>query len=429
MNRSHALGAVAAEPRRRVAGLAVAVGPAAVESVTALLRADAAFETNLYVGRHEGRLQVGVPVADAAVGQAGGPPGLYRTRLGPVMLALDGQLSNAELLREELEERGALFSSDAHAELLLHLLAVSDQKTLVNRVVDALLRVEGGVAAAILTGDHLLLARDPWGLRPLLLGRHLGGWIVGSDWGKLARIGAEVLREVDPGELLIIDPDRVESLRPLPRRQRQSCALELLDLACPTALVAGHEARAARVRAGEILARELPVRADVVVPMPPQGEAAALGFARVLGVPFDPALLSGTPPAVVRSAVYGQRVVVVDSLLLVGQELAAAVRAIRAAGAAEVHVRIAAPAAVDACRFGVDLGDRNELTGVRYDPARARAWLDADSLGWMSPEGLRELLGSEAARSCVGCLTGHFVLEQRARRGAAQLPLFSARSG
>lgn len=394
-------------------------------------------------------------VGDTAIGHvrystAGGAglvnvqPFQVRTRQGPIALAHNGNLTNAGLLREELEERGAIFSSTSDTEVILHLLAGSDQKTFVNALVDALGKVEGAWCVLVLTADKLIAARDPWGFRPLVLGRRGDSWIVASETAAIEFVQGTVVREIDPGEIVIIDDDGVQSLRPYPRKPRRACIFEYVYFARPDTTLYGKDVYPARVRMGEILARMFPAKADVVIPVPDSGVPAALGYAQRSGVPYGIGLLRShyvgrtfIEPSQrirdfgvrlklqpVRSVVAGKRVVVVDDSIVRGTTSQKIVRMLRQAGAVEVHMRVSSPPMTGPCHYGIDTPEKEDLIAQRLDLPRIRAFLDADSLAYLPIEGLREALGEDGTRFCEACFTGDYPIAPATRRSAAQLPLF-----
>ncbi len=371
-------------------------------------------------------------------------PFLVRTKEGQVAIAHNGTLTNADALRVELEERGSIFGSTSDTEVILHLLAASDQKTFINRLVDALRRVEGAYCLLLLTARRMVAVRDPFGFRPLVLGRRGNGWIVASETAAIEFAQGQVIREIEPGEMVIIEEDRVESIRPFPRQPRRACIFEYVYFARPDTTLFGREVYPARVRMGEILAREFPARADVVIPVPDSGTPAALGFARQSGLPFQMGLLRShyvgrtfIEPSQrirdfgvrlklqpVKSVVSGRRVVVVDDSIVRGTTSQKIVRMLRQAGAAEVHFRISSPPMTGPCYYGIDTPDREHLVAHRMDVARTRAFLDCDSLAYLSIEALREAVQEDGTKMCDACFTGNYPVMPVEPRPTAQLPLF-----
>ncbi|MFN7143099.1 MAG: amidophosphoribosyltransferase [Myxococcota bacterium] len=371
-------------------------------------------------------------------------PFLVRTKEGQVAICHNGTLTNADALRTELEERGSIFNSTSDTEVILHLMAASDQKTFMNRLVDALRRVEGAYCVLVLTARRLVAVRDPFGFRPLVLGRRGNAWIVASETAAIEFAQGQVVREIEPGEMVILEDDRVESIRPFPRQPRRACIFEYVYFARPDTTLFGREVYPARVRMGEILAREFPARADVVISVPDSGTPAALGFARQSGLPFQMGLLRShyvgrtfIEPSQrirdfgvrlklhpVKSVVSGRRVVVVDDSIVRGTTSQKIVRMLREAGAAEVHFRISSPPMTGPCYYGIDTPDREHLVAHRMDVARTRAMLDCDSLAYLSIESLREAVQEDGTRMCDACFTGNYPILPVEPGPTAQLPLF-----
>jgi amidophosphoribosyltransferase len=371
-------------------------------------------------------------------------PLFVRTRHGQLALAHNGNLTNAEVLREELEARGAIFSTTSDTECILHLMSTSEQKTLVNRLVDALARVEGAYCLLLLTPEHLIAVRDPWGFRPLVLGRRGDAWMVASETSAIEFAQGEVVREVEPGEVLIIDRDGVQALRPLARRPRRACIFEHIYFARPDSNLFGRDVYTTRVRLGAALARRFPARADVVIAVPDSGVPAAIGFARHAGLPYESGLLRShyvgrtfiepqqrirdfgvrLKLSPVRAVVAGRRVVVVDDSIVRGTTSQKIVRMLRAAGAVEVHLRISSPPMTGPCHYGIDTPEREALLSHRMDLPRTRAFLDADSVAWLPIEDVREAVEDDGSNYCDACFTGNYPLQPRRPPADPQVPLF-----
>jgi amidophosphoribosyltransferase len=371
-------------------------------------------------------------------------PFLVTTRDGSIALAHNGNLTNARALRAEMEARGAVFTSTSDTEVILHLFAASEQKTTINRLVDALRQLEGAFCLLMFVGRRLIAVRDPWGFRPLVLGRRGDTWIVASETCAVDFVRGEVVREIEPGEMLVIEDGAVESLRPFARQDRKACIFEYIYFARPDSVLFGHDVHEARVRMGEVLAQEYPARADVVVPVPDSGVPAALGFARVSGLPYAQGLLRNqhvgrtfieptqrirdfgvrlklaAVPAVVR----GKRVVVIDDSIVRGTTSQKIVRLLREAGALEVHVRISSPPMTGPCHYGIDTPDKDQLVAARMDVGRIRALLDCDSLAYLSIADLRRALAAAGRGTCDACFTGDYPLRPNDPSSSAQVPLF-----
>lgn len=401
------------------------------------------------------RALAGLPGA-AAIGQlraapiAAGEPALgeplvVQDRDGPLALTLSGRLLNAARLRQAIEARGGLLATGSDAELILHLLAASTQSTFINRLIEALYKVEGAHCLLMLSADKMVVARDPIGFRPLVLGKRGAAWLVASEGAALEAVGAELVREVLPGEVILIDRSGLRALRPWPEAPRRACAQELLRFARPESHVFGHGVYALRRRLGERLAQEQPAEADLVLGAPGPGEVAALGYAAAAGLrielglrrrplrPLDrgpgPKTIPARPFSVVRALVAGQRVALVDAGLWRGETGRQLVTALRAAGAVEVHVRVAAPPAIGACLYGVDTPAQAELLSHRAGIDGARLFLGADSLGFLSAEGLHAASGAASPSFCDACLSLRYPLQPQVEPERVQLTLFSAPAG
>lgn len=382
-------------------------------------------------------------------GMANIQPFLVRYKQGEVAIAHNGNLTNALALREELEDRGAIFASSSDTEVILHAMAQSDQKTLVNQLIDALTRVQGAYCLLLATSDKVIAVRDPHGFRPLVLGRRGEAWIVASETAAIDLVQGTFVREVEPGEMLIIDDEGVQSLRPFPRQQRRACIFEHIYFARPDSLLFGRDVYPARVRMGEILADMFPAKADVVIPVPDSGVPAALGFAQRSGIPYQLGLLrshySGrtfieptqrmrdfgvrVKLAPVRSVVQGRRVVVVDDSIVRGTTSQKIVRMLRQAGAVEVHVRVSSPPMTGPCHYGIDTPVKEDLLAHRMDLPRIRAFLDCDSIAYLPIEGVRDALSDDGQRYCDACFTGNYPIQPVGRRADAQLTLFPGARG
>jgi amidophosphoribosyltransferase len=372
-------------------------------------------------------------------------PFTVRYRDGQVSVAHNGNLVNAAALKRELEERGSIFNTTSDTEVILHLIAGSPQSTFVNRLVDALARVSGAYSLVVMTSNTLVAVRDPMGFRPLVLGRRGDAWVVCSETCALSLIGGELVREVEPGEMVIIDADGLQSLRPFPQQPRRACIFEQIYFARPDSEVFGESVYGQRVALGRLLADEHPVQADVVVPVPDSGIPGALGFSQASGIPYQLGLLRSRyvgrtfiepsqqirdfgvklKLSPVRAVLEGRRVVVVDDSIVRGTTSRKIVRMLREAGAAEVHLRITAPPTTGGCYYGVDTPTREELIAHRMSAAQICEHLGADSLGYLSLEGLRTVEGSGRGGYCEACFSGDYpIAPPHPEEEEVQLPLF-----
>ena len=370
-------------------------------------------------------------------------------RHGSVALAHNGNLVNAEQLREELEHDGAIFSSQSDTEVILQLLARSREPTFVERLCDALGRIQGAYSLVLVTEDKLLAVRDPHGFRPLVLGRlrnHPDCYVVASETCAFDLIEADKVRDIAPGEILVIDHTGLRSVQ-LRRDNRRFCVFEHVYLARPDSVLDDLAVYEARIAMGEHLAREAPVEADVVVPVPDSGVVAALGFAKASKIPFEMGLirnhyvgrtfiepkdsirhfgvklkLNPVPPVL-----RGKRVVVVDDSLVRGTTSRKIVKMIRAAGATEVHLRISSPPVISPCYYGIDTPTRAELIAASHTPDEIARYLTADSLAYLSAEGLNKAVrGDSGVTYCDACFTGRYPIRFIPPPGRRQLRLIEA---
>ena len=318
-------------------------------------------------------------------------PFVVRYGGGQVSIAHNGNLVNAARLRRELEQRGSIFGTSSDTEVILHLLATSQQGTFINRLVDALLQVEGAYSLILQTETVMVAVRDPHGFRPLVMGRVGDAVVFASETTALDLIGGTYEREVEPGEMIIVENGtQVLSLSPFPRRERKACVFEHIYFARPNSVVFGSPVYDSRFNFGQALFRTAPADADLVIPVPDSGTPAALGFAFASGLPFKQGLIRShyvgrtfiepsqqirdfgvkLKLSPVRSAIEGKRLVVVDDSIVRGTTPRKIVRLLREAGAKEVHLRISSPPIRASCFYGVDTPTRDELIA---HPAFSRA--------------------------------------------------------
>jgi amidophosphoribosyltransferase len=357
----------------------------------------------------------------------------------------NGNYVNALSIRRELEEEGAIFRGTADTEVLVHLIARSKQRSFLNRVVDALSRVEGAGSIVMMTEDMLVAARDPWGFRPLVLGRHRSGaWVLASESCALDLIEAELVRDIEPGEVVVVDDSGLSSFHPFRQREPRACIFEYVYFARPDTRLWGQDVYAVRQRLGEMLAEEQPAIADLVIPVPDSGVAAALGYARRAKIPFELGLVrnhyvgrSFIEPSQsirdfgvklklnpVRELIRDQRVVVVDDSLVRGTTCKKIVRMLRKAGAAEVHLRIAAPPTTGPCHYGIDTPTRAELIAANNEVPEIGRYVGADSIGYLSVPGLRRAVDPANAGFCDACFSGRYPILHEDLEQRPQLPLF-----
>ncbi len=353
-----------------------------------------------------------------------------QNRTGSVAVAHNGNLVNADEIRERLEAEGAIFSTMSDTEVLLHLMARSGARGLLDQLVAALRAVRGAYSLVITAADKLVAVRDPNGFRPLVLGRMrgTGAYVVASETCAFDLIDAERVRDIAPGEIWVRDGKGERSLSFAPPR-RTTCVFEHVYFARPDSQIDGVSVYESRIEMGRTLAREAPADADLVLPVPDSGVVAALGYAREAGLPFEMGLIRNhyvgrtfiEPEDSIRhfgvklklnpvpKILEGKRVVVVDDSIVRGTTSRKIVRLLRQAGAREVHVRISSPPVHGPCYYGIDTPTRAELVASSQSVDEIRATIEADSLGYLSPEGLRRSVGCQTRRGfCDACFTGDY---------------------
>lgn len=334
---------------------------------------------------------------------------------GGFAIAHNGNLTNSRALRKKLVRRGAIFQSTMDTEVILHLLARSDQETVSDRFLDAIRQIEGGFALVGLTNKKLIGARDPSGLRPLILGKRGTGYVLASETCALDLMGAEVIREIDPGEVVIITEDGIRSFNPFPSQPVRPCLFEYVYFARPDSIVQGRSVYEVRRRMGHQLAQEHPAEVDVVVPVPDSGVPAAIGFSEYSGAPFQLGIIrshyvgrtfiqptqTGRQKAVSRkhspnrAVLEGKRVLLVDDSIVRGNTSRKIVQMVRDAGAKEIHFRSASPPITHQDFYGIDMADRSELLAANNSLEEMRAFLQVESLGFLSVPGLYRAVGLE----------------------------------
>ena len=344
---------------------------------------------------------------------------------GQVALAHNGNLVNAAAIRRELESRGDIFQTTSDTEVILHFFARSRQVGVPEAVAEALDRVVGAYSLVMLFRDSVMGIRDPRGFRPLSLGRLDGAYVLASESCAFDLINAKFIRDVEPGEMVILDARGVTSLRFAPPASPAQCIFEHVYFSRPDSLVFGRSVQESREQLGRYLAREHPAEADVVVPVPDSGVPAATGFAEESGIPMKIALIRNhyvgrtfiePSQAIrdfgvklklnpVRSLLEGKRVVLVDDSIVRGTTSRKLVRIVREAGAREVHMRISCPPTVSPCFYGIDTPTRKELIAATHTVEEIREYLGADTLGYLSLEGLRKAVGDKEGRYCLACYT------------------------
>ena len=358
---------------------------------------------------------------------ANAQPLLSQFKLGSIAIAHNGNLVNADVIRELLEDAGVIFQTAVDTEVVLNLIARGAKKGIEKAVYDAVQAIKGSFAIVILTEDKLIGVRDPNGIRPLCVGQVGNSYVLCSESCALDAVGADFIRDVDPGEIVIIDKDGLKSITPGERTKCATCAFEYIYFARPDSVIDGINVYDARVKAGKILYEEHPVDADIVVGVPDSGIAAAAGYAEISGIPFGIGFVKNryvgrtfiSPSQELREKavavklnplkvnVQGKRVVLIDDSIVRGTTSRRLVELLRKAGALEVHFRVSSPVVKYPCYFGIDTPYRKELIGANSTLEKIRQEIGSDTLGYISMDGLLKSFGSKH-EFCLGCFSGEY---------------------
>ena len=359
---------------------------------------------------------------------------------GGFAVAHNGNLTNAHVLHKQLVRRGCLFQSTTDSEVFVHLIAISLYSTVEDRLIDALKQVIGAYSLVALSNDALIGVRDPLGVRPLILGRvpghDLGGWVLASETCALDIVGADFVRDVEPGEIVVIDNSGVRSIKPFKPSRERFCVFEYIYFARPDSVMEGMPVYNARKRIGAELAHEAGVDADVIVPVPDSGVPAAMGYAVASQIPFELGIIRNhyvgrtfiEPTDQIRNlgvklkhsanrpVLEGKRVILVDDSIVRGTTSRKIVEMVRAAGAKEVHMRISSPPTTHSCFYGIDTPEQNKLLAYSHSVQEMAALIGVDSLAFISIDGLYRALGKDgrdpaAPHYCDACFTGDYPIE------------------
>jgi amidophosphoribosyltransferase len=355
---------------------------------------------------------------------------------GGIAIAHNGNLTNARALRAELVQGGAIFQSTSDTEVIVHLAARSLYKPIVDKLIDALKQVEGAYSLVALTTKKLIGVRDPWGVRPLVLGKLENAYILASETCALDIIGAEFVRDVEPGEMIVITKDGIESFHPFQKQPHRFCIFEYIYFSRPDSVVEGRDVYNLRKRTGIELAREAPAGADMVIPVPDSSIPAAIGFAEQAKLPFELGIIRNhyvgrtfiEPTDGIRNfsvrrkhnpnraLLAGKRVVLVDDSIVRGTTSKKIVQMVRDAGATEVHFRVASPPTTHSCFYGVDTPNTDDLMAHKMDVEAMRRAIGADSLHFVSMDGLYRAMGEHkrntgAPQFCDACFSGDYPIE------------------
>jgi amidophosphoribosyltransferase len=359
---------------------------------------------------------------------ANAQPFLIDCAHGQMAICHNGNLVNASELHDELVRQGSIFQSSTDTEVIVHLYARSKAVSVEESVVEAVSQVQGAFSLAMMTHDRMIAVRDPHGFRPLALGRLGDAVVISSETCAMDLIGATYVRDIEPGEILVASADGLRSIKPFAPAHIAQCVFEHVYFSRPDSYVFGKSVNEVRTELGRILAREQPVEADVVVPVPDSGVCAAMGYAEQSKVPLRMGLIRNhyvgrtfiQPQSAirhfgvkvklnpVRSILEGKRVILVDDSIVRGTTSRKIVKMVKAAGAAEVHVRISCPPTISPCFYGVDTPRRSELIAATHTLEEITTYLNADSVGYLSHDGMLSALGSERGQYCSSCYTGHY---------------------
>ena len=356
-------------------------------------------------------------------------PVFARYGLGEISIVHNGNLVNAKEIRDELIKIGAIFQSNMDTENLIHLIAKNYQKpTLKERIIDAVKKIKGAFSLVILSRSKMFAIRDPFGFRPLSLGKiKSGGYIIASETCAFELVGAEFIRDVKPGEMITFENGEIKSemiFEPTPKQ----CVFEYIYFARPDSNVFGKNVYSIRKQMGRELAKELPVDADMVVPVPDSGVAAALGYAQESGIPFEMAIMRNhyvgrtfieptqeirdlkvkMKLSPIRHKIEGKRLVVIDDSIVRGTTSRRIVRMLKEAGAKEVHMRIASPATTGPCYYGVDTPSKEELIASKLSTQEIAKYIEADSLAYLSIDGLVRAVNDTKENYCFACFDGNY---------------------
>ena len=348
---------------------------------------------------------------------------------GQIAIAHNGNLTNAAGLREALEANGSIFQTSVDSEIILHLMAQPTLGGNENNLVQTVRRIEGAYSLAIMTETELIGVRDPHGFRPLCIGKVGDAWVLASETCALDLIHAKFIRDVAPGEIVIINKEGLRSIQAFPEHERRAfCIFEYVYFARPDSNINNRNVYKVRVEMGRELARETPIKADLVIPVPDSGNCAALGYSLESGIPYEMAFVRNhyvgrsflQPSQLIRDfnvrvklnliseLVKGKRVIIVDDSIVRGTTCKARVNNLKEAGATEVHVLVSCPPHMNPCVYGIDFPDRNKLMAANYSIDEIRNYLSADSLHYLSQDGMVRATGLPKESFCMACYDGNY---------------------
>jgi amidophosphoribosyltransferase len=358
-------------------------------------------------------------------------PICVNSHFGPLSLAHNGNLVNADELRANLEKEGSIFRGTTDSEVMVHLMARSRKTELTEVVIDSLLKVKGAYSLLVMTKDTLIAVRDPLGMRPLCIGQLNDAWLVASESCAFDIIGGTYLQDIAPGEMIILQKGKeLRSIRAFPPIEEpiRQCIFELIYFSRPDSVVFGKNVMQARRALGRQLAIEHPAEADIVISIPDSANCHALGFAEQSGIPYDMGLIRNhyvgrtfieprqnirdfgvkVKHNPVRSVLNGKRIVVVEDSIVRGTTSKKIIKLLRAGGAREIHMRIASPPYISPCYYGVDTPDTDKLIAANMSVEEIKDYIEVDSLGYISIEGMLKVMGDHGKEFCVSCFDGKY---------------------
>ncbi len=360
-------------------------------------------------------------------------PIVVRHIKGPMAIAHNGNLVNALQLRQSYEMKGAIFHSTNDTEVISYVITEArlNSGSIQEAVEKAMYKIKGAYSLIVMSAKKLILARDPNGFRPLCIGKLPNGYAAASESCALDSVGAEFIRDVEPGEIVVIDENGIESIKTHCGGKSAICVFEYVYIARPDSVIAGQSVHGARVQAGRFLAKEHPVEADIVVGVPDSGLEAALGYSLESGIPYGVGFVRNRyvgrtfiQPAQgmrensvriklnpIADAVKGKRVIMIDDSIVRGTTCGRTVNLLREAGAKEVHVRISSPPFISPCFFGIDIDSKDKLIACRMSLDEIRESIHADSLGYLSPENVLKIAPNSKCGFCSGCFTGKYPID------------------
>lgn len=363
---------------------------------------------------------------------------------GSIAVAHNGNIVNANMLRAELEAYGSIFQSSMDTEIVIHLLAASKSNSFMDRLTNALAMLKGSYSFVFLTETKMVAARDHNGFRPLVLGRLKDSWVIASETCAFDLIEADFVREVEPGEIIQIDKNGIQSFKPFDKARYTPCIFEFIYFARPDSYIFGASVYAVRKNLGRQLANEHPIDADIVIPIPDSGVPAAIGFAEESQIPFEMGLIRNhyigrtfIEPKdsirhfgvkiklnAVKDVIAGKKVVVIDDSIVRGTTSRKIIKMIRHAGAKEVHMRISSPPTICPCFYGIDTPTRQELIASSHNIKEINTYITSDTLGYLSIEGLYKAVSDAGTSFCDACFTGKYPVEFAFEREEPQMLLF-----